>query len=122
MPARRAPVTPTSTTDHSATRSAASGSVFAVLVIIGEVLAGVAGSFVSTSCFAIGFFQRKPDRAVARHSPETQAHPSQPGVGPELAIQPSPSEQTEEHADCQLEADRSVSSVAFPVGLHTWRE
>src|SRR5450432_1754730 len=68
--------------------------------------------------FAVCTFERSPDGARSSRESVCQPDQSQDAVGAELLVEPLSTEQTDENAQRQLEANSSVSANTFPVLLH----
>src|SRR5450432_3440603 len=68
--------------------------------------------------FAVCTFERSPDGARSGSESVCQPDQSEDAVSAELLVEPLATEQTDENAQRQLEANSSVSANTFPVLLH----
>ncbi|HWZ89599.1 MAG TPA: hypothetical protein VNW92_12135 [Polyangiaceae bacterium] len=69
-------------------------------------------------CFTIRALERSPDGARSSGESVCQPDQSEDAVGTELLVEPLSTEQTDQNAQRQFEADSSVSADTFPVLLH----
>jgi len=83
------------------------GSVFAILLFLLER-------------FAVGFLESAPHRARSRCDSESESCECKPGTRVELLIQPAASEETDQNAQREFEADSRVGSNAFPAIVHRY--
>ena len=70
-------------------------------------------------CFPIRRLGCSVYRSHARCNAKAKAEHRQPGRDAELAVQPAPPEQPDEHTEAKFEPQRRVAGQAFPVLLHS---
>ena len=83
------------------------GSVFTILLFLFER-------------FAVGLLESSPHRASSRRDSESESCERQPRTRVKLLVQPATSEETDQNAQREFEADSRVGSKAFPAIVHRY--